>query len=275
MKSKNFFFAVLAWTQLAISLLLAITIIWGYLTFQSSISQFIKSLAASIGAVSTVVVRTAETVEARQATLEETQKMLVVTRQLINELKLMAEHQAKLGPQYAASIKTTLATLGQMAVLMQKIGVKTMEITVPNIKIEGVKPLIVMTKPFEAQGKQIEQAGRDAKATSVDLTGISESIGRDAQKINAAFIATSDQAIKVIDETEKSLVRLKENDLPKAIVDLKSTSENLRNISANLDMLSNGGIVILASGLLLALWCMVQSLGALSLARKNTINVHT
>jgi hypothetical protein len=275
MKSRNSFFAALAWAQFAISLLLAITIIWGYLTFQSSFSQFIKSLAASIDAVSAVVVRTAETVEARQATLEETQKMLVVTRQLINELKLMAEHQAKLGPQYAASIKTTLATLDQMAVLMQKIGVKTMEITVPNVKIEGMKPLILMTKPFEAQGKQIEQAGRDAKATSVDLAGISESIGRDAQKINAAFIATSDQAIKVIDETEKSLVRLRENDLPKAIVDLKSTSKNLRDISANLDMLGNGGIVILASGLLLALWCMVQSLGALSLARKNTINVHT
>jgi hypothetical protein len=275
MKSKNSFFAALAWAQFAISLLLATTIIWGYLTFQSSIGQFIKSLAASIGAVSTVVVRTAETVEARQATLEETQKMLVITRQLINELKLMAEHQAKLGPQYAASIKTTLAALGQMAVLMQQIGVKTMDITVPNIKIEGVKPVIVMTKPFEAQGKQIEQAGRDAKAVSVDLTVISESIGRDTQKVSAAFIATSDQAIRVIDETEKSLVRLKENDLPKAIVDLKVTSENLRNISANLDMLSNGSIVILAVGLLLALWCMVQSLGALWLTRKNTINMHT
>ena len=79
MKKRNIFFASLAWFQLAISLLLAAVIIWGYASFQATFGQFISSLAASVGAVSTVVVRTAETVEARQDMLNETQKMLVVT----------------------------------------------------------------------------------------------------------------------------------------------------------------------------------------------------
>jgi hypothetical protein len=49
MRSRNIIFASLAWLQLAISLLLAALIIWGYLSFNSSLTQFVRSLAESVG----------------------------------------------------------------------------------------------------------------------------------------------------------------------------------------------------------------------------------
>ena len=275
MKIGNLLFAALAWFQLAVSLLLATAIILGYMTFQASIGQFISSIAASVGAVSTVVIRTAETVEARQDMLDETQKMLVVIRNLIQELRAMAQSQAKLGPQYAAGMKSTSSLLDKLVSPLQAMGEKMVSISIPNIKIVGIKPVVSMTKPFEDQGKQLQGSAQEVKTVSVTLAGISDSIGKDGQKLSAAFIATSDQAIKVIDETEKTLARLKSQDLPKAIADLKSTSENLRRISAQVDTVSNVGEVMLFVGLLLALWCIVHSLGALLLARSHAFGLST
>lgn len=267
MKTRNVLFAGLAWLQLAISLLLAAAIVWGYMTYQASIGQFVSSLAASVGAVSTVVVRTAETVEARQDMLDETQKMLLVTRNLIIELKAMAENQAKLGPQYADGMKATASFLGKVSGPMQVIGEKMMGISIPNIQIVGIKPVITMTKPLEGDGRKLKEAAQEVKVVSDSFVGISNAVGQDGQKVSAAFIATTDQALKVIGETENTLARLKTQDLPKAIAELKATSEKLRSISSQVDTVSYAGVAMLVVGLLLALWCIVHSLGALLLAR--------
>ena len=69
-------FALMAWLQLAISVLLAAAIIWGYTTYQASFGQVAQSVAASIKAVSDVVVRTAETVESSGILLDQSGQML-------------------------------------------------------------------------------------------------------------------------------------------------------------------------------------------------------
>ena len=272
MKKRNIFFASLAWFQLAISLLLAAVIIWGYASFQATFGQFISSLAASVGAVSTVVVRTAETVEARQDMLNETQKMLVVTRNQITELKGVTANQVKSAPQYASGLKSVSSLLSTLAGPAQSLGEKVMVISIPNIQIVGIKPVVTMSKPFEDDGRRLKESAGQFKVVGVTLAGISESIGQDGQKLNAAFIAMSDQAIKVIDEAEKTLARLKTQDLPKAIAELKTTSENLRSISLKIDAVNNLGLIMLVIGLLLALWCIAHSLGALLLARSHAID---
>ena len=271
-KKRNIFFTSLAWFQLAISLLLAAVIIWGYASFQATFGQFISSLAASVGAVSTVVVRTAETVEARQDMLNETQKMLVVTRNQITELKGVTANQVKSAPQYASGLKSVSSLLSTLAGPAQSLGEKMMVISIPNIQIVGIKPVVTMSKPFEDDGRRLKESAEQFKVVGVTLAGISESIGQDGQKLNAAFIAMSDQAIKVIDEAEKTLARLKTQDLPKAIAELKTTSENLRSISLKIDAVSNLGLIMLVIGLLLALWCIAHSLGALLLARSHAID---
>lgn len=275
MKTRSAFFAVLAWFQLALSLGFASAIVWGYVTYQASLGNFVSSIAASVGAISTVVVRTAETVEARKEMLDETQKMLVVSRGLITDLKSMAENQARLGPQYSAGMMATADLMRKLVGPLQAIGEKMMVISIPNIQVVGIKPSVTMTKPFEAQGAQLKAAAQDAKVVSESLAGISKAIAQDGQKVSSAFIATSDQALKVLGETEKTLSRLKTEDLPKAVADLKATSEKLHSVSTQVDIAGNLGVVMLIVGLLLALWCVMHSLGALLLVKSKAFDAVT
>lgn len=272
---KNILFAALAWFQLAVSLLLAAAIIWGYMTFQASTGQFISALAASVRDVSTVVIRTAETVEARQDMLDDAQRLLVVTRRRITELKDISATQVKLAPQYATNLKSASSTVGTVATTLQVVGEKMTKISIPNIQMDGVKPVVSMTKPFEDQGKQLTDSAIQVKDFGLALAALSESIGQDGKKLGEVFIATSDQAIKVIDESEKTLARLKSQDLPKAIADLKATSENLRSVSTQIDLVGNMRWVTLVVGLLLAWWCIVQSVGTLLLAQSGAFGRET
>ena len=272
MRSRNIIFASLAWLQLVISLLLAALIIWGYLSFNSSLTKFVRSLAESVDAISKVVIATAETIEAKKALLDNTQKTLNHTRTVINTLKDLAKNQAKLGPEYATGMKATSNLLGQVAAPLQNFGTQLQAISVPNIKIDGVKPVVTMTQPFSGQGKQLEQAAQDAKSVAATIAKVSDSIGQDGGKLSDEIIKTSDQAIAVVDEAAKSLTRLHDQDLPTAINNLKTTSANLRGVSKQIDTLPNVGLFILACVLLLALWCIVNSLGSLALASSNAFD---
>lgn len=91
-------------------------------------------------------------------------------------------------------------------------------------------------------------------------------MGRDGKNLSAAFITTSQDTLKVVDEAERTLGRLNTQDLPKALEDLRTTSDNLRAIGKKVDVASNIGKVLLAVGLLLALWCALNSVSTLMLA---------
>ena len=70
----------------------------------------------------------------------------------------------------------------------------------------------------------------------------------------------------MVDEAERTLGRLNTQDLPKALEDLRATSENLRAIGEKVDIASGIGKVLLAVGLLLAVWCALNSVSTLMLA---------
>ena len=270
MKTRNRYFAALAWVQLVVSLLFACAILWGYVTYQASIGSFVSAMAESVGAMSNVVVRTAETVEARKEMLDETQKMLVVLRDSITKLNEAAEKQALLAPQYSTGMMAAAGFVNKLASPLQAIGEKMTSISIPSIQVDGIRPVVTITKPYEEQGRQLRAAAQEVKAVSESLTEISKAIGQDGQKVGSAFIATSRQALKVIGETEKTLLHLKTEDLPKAVADLKATSKGLHIVSTQLKTISQLGVVALMGGLLLALWCAVHSFGALMLARANS-----
>jgi hypothetical protein len=78
-------FTTLAWLQLVTSLSLASAIVWGYSNYQASLGLVLHSVAASVGVVSNVVGRTAETVDARRELVDQTSQMLLVTRNLVKE----------------------------------------------------------------------------------------------------------------------------------------------------------------------------------------------
>jgi hypothetical protein len=270
LKNSTKYFSILAWLQLMISIVLAAAMIWGYLSYQASLGLFVHSVAASIGAVSNTVVRTAETVEANKELIDQTGHMLAVTRNLINEFRIAAESQVKNGPQYAAGLDTASKVTGKLANTFDSLGQKLFLLSVPTgIEMQGLKPLVVMSRLWHQEGTDLKGYATDLKVSSATLAVLSSTIGRDGGNLGAAVIAESEQAIKVIISVEKTLAQIKAQDLPKAIADLKTTSENLRAISSQIDMVGNGGLILLIIGLLLATWCMVHSLGVLMLAKSN------
>jgi len=263
---RNKLFTILAWFQLVVSLLLAAAIIWGYATYQASFGQFIRSVAASIEAVSNVVVRTAETVEARRDLLDQTAQMLVVTRKLVNELRVSAENQAKLAPQYAEGARSASRVTGNLSNTFKSIGT-VLSFSVPSsIRFEGMKPAVAMSQPLAKQAEKLIENAQELKVISDSLSNVATGIARDGQNLGAAIIATSDQALKVLSEVDKTLGRFNTQDLPKAVVDLKTTSSRLHEISAQIDMVGNLGLALLVVGLLLSTWCFLNSLSAIRLA---------
>jgi hypothetical protein len=267
MRTRQRLFAFLAWLQLVVSLLLATAIVWGYISYQASIGQLVNSLAASVGAVSNVVIRTAETVEARKDLLDATEKTLAATRSLLTALMAVAENLGKNAPKYADGLRVAANGLRTSNAVAQSMGDTLINFSVPNIHMNGLKPVITYSRPFDESGARLKHMGQDLKSASEALSSISETIGPDGQKLGTAVIATSEQALKTVAELEKTLTRLNTQDLPKAIADLRATSEALRTASAQVDMASNAGTVLLVVGLLLAAWCFVHSIGALLLIK--------
>lgn len=266
-ENRGRLFSIFAWLQLFASLFLAATIIWGYLTYHSSLGQFVRSIADSVGAVSNVVARTAETVEARRDLINQSAQMLVETRKLINEFRNAAEKQAKLAPQHAEGLRSAAAVTWKLSGLVQKMSDGMMFSAPSDIRWEGIKPVVIMTRPMEAQAREANAIAKDIKSISTSMTNIATTISHDGQNLSAAIVATTSTALEVIDETQKTLGRINTEDLPKALDELKSTSHNLTVVSAQVDTLSKVGDVLLVVGMLLAAWCFLNSLGSLALAR--------
>lgn len=243
------------------------------MNYQATLGQFVHSVAESIGAVSNVVSRTAETVDARRDLLDQTSQMLVVTRNLVKELRVATENQTKLGPQYAEGLHSASVVTGKLGNSMESLGEGMSRLSVPaGIQMVGMKPVVVMSQPMAKKGQELKDNAREIKAISAGLSGLSETLTHDAKNLSSAFVATTDQALLVLGEVEKTLARIKTQDLPKAIADLKSTSENLRSVSAQVDMVGNVGLILLIVGLLLATWCFLHSVGALMLAKSDAFD---
>lgn len=263
MQKRNRWFAILAWTQLAVSIALAAAIVCGYVSYQASIGKFVGAVAASVAAVSDVVGRTAETVDARRELLDQAAQMLVVSRNLVNELKVATENQSASIPQIAEVIRSASVVIGIASGTTQSLGEKLLFRVPTSVGLKG----LTWSQPLKSESQALTATAPELKVISEKLSGISVNISRDGNNLSSAFIATLEQALKVIAEGEKTLGRLNTQDFPKAIKDLKTTSENLRKVSEQVDLVGNVGLALLVVGLILATWCFLHSLGAIILAR--------
>jgi hypothetical protein len=106
MKGKRSLFVVLAWMQLVFSLLLAASIVWVFVNYQGTIGQVVNSVAVTVDALSTAVLRTVETVEAQKGVIDEVDKSLKSSRGLVTAARDMVRNQEKELPVYADATKT-------------------------------------------------------------------------------------------------------------------------------------------------------------------------
>jgi len=227
--------------------------------------QFLDSAAASIVSTTRVIALTAETVQANDILLDDTQALLKTTRQLLEEFRATALNNASLAPKYAEGMQGIAGLLGSAATSFSAIG-DGLNFSVPTrIEWEGIRPSLVMTRPLETQGTAMKRTASDLKASASSLQALSTSIARDGQNMAKAIVASSNQAIKLLDDSEIVLKRIRSQALPNAVAELRSASEQLVSVSSGISMAGNLPLALLAVGLLLAGWCFLNSVSVLHL----------
>ncbi|MDO8813024.1 MAG: hypothetical protein Q7J38_13495 [Gallionella sp.] len=260
--------AVFAWLQLFISIVLAATVIWGYTTYRTSFGQIIQSVAASIMAVSNVVGSTADTIEANQILLDKTSETLSDIRSQIKVFQGVAEFIGRSAPQYEENLRVIAGAVSSMSGTVQSIGDGLMFTAPTGITWQG----IVMSRPLEAQAQAVRMQAQNIKGIGENLLKVSATIGQ-GKNISLSFTTNSEQTLKWIEKTEKTLAELKSNDLPKALVDLKAKSDDLSKLSKQVNIIAgNISEVFLVVGLLLAGLCFFNSLSLILLQPNSKIN---
>lgn len=129
-----------------------------------------------------------------------------------------------------------------------------------------------MSRPFEPLSQKLKAYALDAKTNSDTLRSASDSIIRDGKQVMDTTAATMGQALKVISETEKTLKRLKAQDLPKAVNDLREASKDMSTLSTQMGLVGHVGTALLVVGLLLSAWCFLNSLSVLILTKPNAVS---
>lgn len=267
-KNKNVVRA-LACTQLVFSALLAATVIWGYVSSRTALGQFAESVATAIVSTANVIGHVAETVQAKQSMIDNTMEMLVSSRKLIAELQTSAQNQSALTPQYAEGVRGVANVINTLGNAVSSIGDRLMFST-PSIQMEGIRPVVVMTKHMEPQALAVKATAQDLKMVGNGFLVAASSLVKDTQNISASFIDTSSHAIKLLDDTEKTLTVLQGQEFPMAVAQLKVASDNLRTVGSQVDLAGNIGLVLLFAGLLLAGWCFLNSLSVLFLLESHS-----
>lgn len=253
----------LAWIQIVFSTLLAATVVWGYLSFQTALGEFTKSLGTAIIATAGVISQTAETVQTKQILLDNSLEMLISSRKLIEELRISAQNQSELAPKYADGFRGAAGILTSAGNVFSALGDSLMFSIPTGIQMQGMAPVFVMTRPLAPTAQTIKENARQLELLGGGLQAISSSLSKDSKNVSAAFVDTSNHAIKVLGSAEKALAELNAQELPKAVAELKIASENLRTVSTQVDIAGNVGLVLLIAGLLLAGWCFLNSLSVL------------
>jgi hypothetical protein len=100
------------------------------------------------------------------------------------------------------------------------------------------------------------------------LRYISTTIANEGQGVSTEFGQLSEQTLKLLEETEKTLDGLQKRELPTAVKEMRAAAEHLRVVSKKVSDAGNIGIWIFIIGLLVSGWCFLNSLGQLMLAKQ-------
>jgi hypothetical protein len=264
--SKRRLVKSLGWIQLIISILVSGAIVFGYVAYRASLDQFATALSSSIVSVSEVVGMTAETMDARHDLVEHTKKMLAVSRSLVNELNKMVHNQASLMPQYVESVRAVSAIANSLSHVLDSVGDKLMFPMPTGVTMHGIRPELVMSHPLALQANELKLRAVNIGVLSSNMTNISAELAKDGGTLGPAVMATTEQALNLLDESGKTLDKSQSHDLPKALIEMRSTSKNLRSISQQVDTAGLIGVVGLVIGLLLCAWLFAQSVSTIILA---------
>lgn len=209
----------LAWTQLIVSVGIIATVIYGQLKFQdtwAANSPFLESTRSSLQ-------------NAQQSLGQADQSLSVIKGEL---------------PAYVEALQSANNNLLKAPPILEGIS-ERMRFSVPtSIEMQGIKPLVVMTRPLEPSANEVKNWATDIRQVANGLQSAQKSI-----------------------QTMPSLL----SNVGKTMVSSQAAITQLEPMLGQIEVLMNWGSLI---ALLIATWCLMNSLTTLALAhnRSTTIN---
>jgi hypothetical protein len=257
---------ILAWLQLAASLAIAAVTVYVYSEFRPAFSDGIRSATAAVTGVSEAMERASETIEARRRLISQAAGVLAMAATQIDQVEGLASGQAKVAPQYAQGLQSASALLLDLAGTSRDIAL-AMDVEMPSgVTIQGTKPVYTTSRPLAGPAKKLYESAARLKDVGTALSTAASSLVSGAQILDKTISETSRQSRTLVGELEKTVNLLASKELPDALDDLKKTSASLRLLSRMIEDAQGIGAWLVFAGLLLSLWCLLNSLTTIGLA---------
>jgi len=260
------FIGLAAKIQLFLSFLLFIGCFMVWFIYHYSLGELSGAMADSILSASDVINETAQTIKTRQDLIDDTIQTLLANRKLVEQARQSVQMQGKMLPAYAGNFRDAALILRDVGVTITGLGGHLFFTMPTGMHWDGIKPVIEWTAPLEAQAKALQTDGKSISNLGITLNGMAASLTNDAPRLQAAFIESCEQTVKLFDDTVKSTETLKSDALPKAMSALENTSKNLRLCSEKTRGVDHLLFGLLLAGLALACLCACNSFIVLMLA---------
>ena len=259
-----------AWVQMLASIALAGGVLYGYATYGAPIKQAFESFRASILSVSKVIDITAETLASREELINSTKQTLLQTRAAIEQIRRVISAQTSQAPQRAEELRAASRAIARFGELLDTWGDRLINISVPSrIEFEGLKPMVVLRRPMEPDGANFKANAKDFRTVSDGILQLSKTVEADGVQLGAAFWQLSEQTMKLLEESEKSLRGIQQQALPMAVQEMRRIASQMQSVSNELANVSSVDTTAPLIGLVFSALCFLNGACLLALASRS------
>lgn len=271
MTVRNSVLRIFPWLQMLLSLLLASTILVGYTVLRTPLATAIDALSNSIFSVSKVIEATAGTLGSRNELIDSTRQTMAQTRVAIKEVSAAISGQAAQASTRAKELQAASSLISRTGEALNSLADGLISFSAPmGIEFEGVKPLVVMKRPLETSGKNLKPIGQEIRTISDGVLHLSKTVATDGAQVGKAFAQLGEQTIKILEQSERTLGEVQNQDLPRSVKEMRDAAEHLKTV--NQEMLSASGSLgwfIFVAGLLFSVWMFLNSINMIALGNQH------
>lgn len=259
---------LLAVLQLLLSLAFATAAFATYMTYEGSIGRALRETTRALELMSSSVRRIAASTLAEQETIEATIKALKASRNLIEEVRLAGDEQARLLPLYVADIRNAASIATDAGKVVQDLGGRLVFSVPTSIVWDGLKPSIVYTTPLAAEADSLRMHGKNLQQFGKNLDRTADAVSQHGQGLGRALADVATTSGQLLDQLTNSMSRIKVDELPMIVKDLNIAAGALEEMRAQVATAERFALAVLVAALLLSALFVCNSLVVLLLARR-------
>lgn len=262
---------IFPWLQMLLSSLLAGTILVGYTVLRTPWATAIDALSNSIFSVSNVIEATAGTLGSRNELIDSTRQTMAQTRIAIKEVSAAISGQTAQASKRAEELQAASSLISRTSEALNNLADGLISFTAPmGVEFEGVKPLIVMKRPLETSGKNLKPIAQEIRTISEGVLHLSKTVATDGLKLGKAFAQLGEQTIKMLEESERTIEGVQNQDLPRSVKEMRDAAEHLKEVNQQMVAASESlGWFLLTAGLLFSTWMFLNSVNMIALAKRH------